>query len=62
MLLADAVTLVREAAEVFFAARSDEDLIATVELVAQLRAVAAAVEAGAVADADHRDLGQAAAA
>ena len=57
-LLADAAGLVREAAEAMYAALSDEELIGTVELTAQLRAVAAAVEAGAVAEADNRDLGR----
>jgi hypothetical protein len=52
-LLAGAVGLVREAAEAMCAAQSDEDLVATVELAAQL---SAAVEAGAVAEADARDL------
>ena len=39
--------------------QSDDDLIGVVEQLAQLRAAAAAIEAGAVAEADHRDLGKA---
>ena len=53
-LVADAVGLVREAAEVFFAAHSDQELVATVELVQAARAALAAVEAAAVAEADVR--------
>jgi hypothetical protein len=55
-LLADAVASAREAAGALFAAQSDGDLVATVGLAAELRAVTAAVEAGAVAEADQRDL------
>ncbi|HEY2879953.1 HNH endonuclease signature motif containing protein [Nocardioides sp.] len=55
-LLAEAVASAREAAGAFFAAQCDQDLIATVELTEQLRAVTAAVQAGAVAEADARDL------
>ena len=40
------------------ATRSDDDLVATVELVEQARSALAAVQAGAVAEADHRDLGK----
>jgi hypothetical protein len=54
--LAEAVRLLRQAAEAMFAAQPDQDLVDTVGLVAQLRAAAAAVEAGAVAEADARDL------
>ena len=39
--------------------QSDEDLVTTVELVEQARSALAAVQAGAVAEADHRDLGEA---
>jgi hypothetical protein len=38
--------------------QTDEDLVEVVEQLARLRAVAAAVEAGAVAEADARDLGK----
>jgi hypothetical protein len=55
-LLADAVAAAREAAGALFAAQSDDDLVATVRLAAELRAVTAAAEAGAVAEADQRDL------
>jgi hypothetical protein len=54
--LAEATALVRETAEAMYAAQTDEALITTAELVAQLRSAAAAVEAGVVAEADHRDL------
>ena len=55
-LLTEAVALVREAAGAMYAARSDDDLVATVELTAELRAALAAVETGVVAEDDHRDL------
>src|SRR3954467_15332693 len=38
--------------------QTDDDLVGVVEQLAQLRAVAAAVEAGAVAEADGRDIGK----
>lgn len=56
VLLAEAVALVREAAGAMYPAQSDDDLVATVELVAELRGATAAVEAAAVAEADPRDL------
>ena len=55
-VLADALALVRAAAETLWSARSDDELIDTVGQVQQLVAAAAAVEAGAVAEADARDL------
>jgi hypothetical protein len=55
-VLAEAVGLVRQAAEAMFAAQPDQALVDTVGLAAQLRAATAAVEAGALAEADHRDL------
>jgi hypothetical protein len=55
-LLAEASALVQEAAEAMYAAQTDDDLVTTVELVAQARSALAAVEAGAVAEADRRDL------
>jgi hypothetical protein len=55
-LLADALASVREAAQAIYAAQGDDDLVTTVELVAQARSALAAVEAGAVAEADHRVL------
>ena len=48
--------LVREVAETLWSARTDDDLVDTVGLVAQLSSVLAAVEAGAVAEVDTRDL------
>ena len=56
VLLAEVVALVRQAAGAMYPAQSDDDLVATVELVAELRAATAAVEAAAVAEADHRGL------
>ena len=55
-LLADAVASVRAAAEVLFAAQSDDELVGVVEQIALLRGAATAVEAGAVVEADARDL------
>ena len=55
-LLAEAVGLVRQAAQAMFAAQPDDALVDTFGLAVQLRAAAAAVEAGALAEADHRDL------
>lgn len=57
-LLGDALASVREVAGVFFAARSDDELVATIELVEQARAALAAVQAGAVAEVDARHLAQ----
>jgi Domain of unknown function (DUF222) len=54
--LAEALSVVREAAETCWAARSDDELVDVVELVQRLTAVLAVVEAGAVAEADARDL------
>ena len=48
----------RELDATWWTHQTDDDLVATVEQLAQLRAVAAAVQAGAVAEADHRDLGR----
>jgi Domain of unknown function (DUF222)/HNH endonuclease len=56
VLLADAVASVRWATETIAAAQSDEDLVAVVELAAELRAATAVVQADAVAEADARDL------
>ena len=55
-VLADALALVRAAAETLWSARSDDELIDVVGQVQQLVAAAAAVEAGALAEADARDL------
>ncbi len=48
--------MVREVAETLWSARTDDDLLDTVGLVAQLSSVLAAVEAGAVAEVDTRSL------
>src|SRR4051794_10100901 len=53
-LVAEAVAFLREAADVFFAAPSDEELVATVEEVQTARAALAVVQAGAVAEVDAR--------
>jgi len=55
-VLAEMLGVAREAAETLWSARSDTELVQTVQLVAQLTSVLAAVEAGAVAEADARDL------
>ena len=55
-VLADAVAAVRGLAEVLWSARSDDDLVDVVGQVQQLTSALAAVEAGAVAEADARDL------
>ncbi len=55
-VLADAVALVRAAAETLWSARSDDELVDTVGQVQQVTAALAAVEAGALAEADARDL------
>src|SRR4051812_948179 len=54
--LVEALAVVREAAETLWSARSDGELVDTVCLVQQLTSALAAVEAGAVAEADARDL------
>ena len=55
-VLADAVAAVRGLAEVLWSARSDDELVDVVGQVQQLTSALAAVEAGAVAEADARDL------
>ena len=55
-VLADAVAAVRGLAEILWSARSDDELVEVVGRVQQLTAALAAVEAGAVAEADARDL------
>ena len=55
-VLADAVAGVRGLAETLWSARSDDELVEVVALVQQLAAAAAVVEAGAVVEADARDL------
>jgi hypothetical protein len=55
-VLADAVDRVRELADGLWSARSDQDLTETLEQTEALRSALAAVQAGAVAEADVRDL------
>jgi hypothetical protein len=57
-VLADVRESVRELDATWWAHQSDDDLVATVELVEQARSALAAVQAGAVAEADTRDLGK----
>jgi hypothetical protein len=47
---------VRDLAETWWSARSDDELVEVVGLVQALRSVLVAVEAGAVVEADARDL------
>jgi len=56
VVLADAVAAVRGLAETLWSARSDDELVEVVGRVQQLTSALAAVEAGAVAEADARDL------
>src|SRR4051794_21233655 len=58
-VLARMVEELRDLDATWWTNHTDDDLIGVVEQVAQLRAVAAAVESGAVAEADRRDLGKA---
>jgi hypothetical protein len=58
-VLAEVVAAVRDLDATWWTNLSDDELVATVELVEQARAGLAAVQAGAVAEADHRDLGKA---
>ena len=60
-MLADAVAAVRDLAETLWSARSDDELVDVVGLVQQATAALAVVEAGAVVEADARDLAKAAA-
>src|SRR3954470_21843537 len=55
-VLADAVAAVRELAETWWSARSDDELVEVVAQLGRLVSAAAAVEAGAVVEADARDL------
>ncbi len=57
-VLADVVATVRDLDATWWTHQTDDDLVATVELVEQARAALAAVQAGAVAEADHRDVGK----
>src|SRR3954453_21312188 len=55
-VLADAVAAVRELAETWWSARSDDELVEVVSLIQQASSALAAVEAGAVVEVDARDL------
>jgi hypothetical protein len=57
-VLADVVAMVRDLDVTWWTNQTDDDLVATVELVEQARSALAAVQAGAGAEADHRDLGK----
>jgi hypothetical protein len=54
--LAEALAAVRGLGEVLWSARSDGELVDTVTLLHRVSAALAAVEAGALAEADARDL------
>src|SRR6185312_5190503 len=56
VLLAEVVAAVRDLDSTWWSHRSDEELVAVVEQVEAARAALAAVQAGAVAEADTRDL------
>jgi hypothetical protein len=58
-VLEQVVGHVRGLSETRWSAQIDDDLVGVVELAAELRSVLAAVEAGAVGEADHRDLAKA---
>ena len=58
-VLAQVVAMVRDLDATWWTNRSDDDLVAVVEQVEQARSALAAVQAGAVAEADARDLGEA---
>jgi len=55
-VLAEVVATLRDLDATWWTTRSEEDLVATVELVQSARSALAAVEAGAVAEADARGL------
>ena len=55
-VLADAVAAVRDLAETLWSARSDDELVDVVALVQQATAALTVVEAGAVVEAEARDL------
>jgi hypothetical protein len=54
--LVEALAVVREAADTLWSARADGELVETVAVIQQLTSALAVVEAGAVAEADARDL------
>src|SRR3954470_13447699 len=57
-VLARVVDELRELDATWWTSQCDDDLVGVVEQLAQLRAVTAAVQAGVVAEADHRELGK----
>src|SRR5262245_14265815 len=57
-VLADVVAAVRELDATWWSSQSDDDLVAVVEQLEQARCALAAVQAGAIAEADARDLGK----
>src|SRR5690242_5031198 len=57
-VLGDVVEAVRELDATWWTHQSDDDVVAAVELVEQARSALAAVQAGAVSEADQRDLGK----
>ena len=57
-VLAGVVEELRDLDATWWTNQTDDDLVTTVELVEQARSALAAVQAGAVAEADHRDLGK----
>jgi hypothetical protein len=58
-VLAEVVAAVRDLDATWWTSVSDDDLVAAVELVEQARSALAAVQTGAVAEADHRGLAKA---
>ncbi len=56
VVLADVVAAVRDLAQTLWSARSDDELVEVVGLVQQATSALAAVEAGAVVEADARNL------
>src|SRR5438046_217697 len=57
-VLAEAVAAIRDLDSIWWSSQSDDDLVGVVEQLQAARAALAAVEAGAVAEADTRDLGR----
>src|SRR3954471_10842392 len=58
VVLARMVEELRDLDAAWWTNETDDNLVAAVELVEQARSALAAVQAGAVAEADHRDLGK----
>ncbi len=55
-VLAELVASLRDLDATWWTSQSDDDLVSTVGLVEQARSVLAAIQARALAEADHRDL------